>query len=326
MSNINDIAKLAGVAKSTVSRYLNGGSVSEKTRLKIDAVVKETGYQPNQFAQSLKRKRTNMIGVVIPRLNSYASNETLIGIESVMREINYQILIANTNLDTKREIEALKTFETSKIDGIILLATIITPELLACIKKIKVPVMIVGQNHPNLYTVIQNDYEAAKMLGAYFKTHQKDNLAYIGVSETDEAVGVNRKRGVIDGYEYPLDIYETTFSLNDAYQLGLKVLSEKDYNGIICATDNIALGILKAAHELKINVPKTLSIAGFGGYETTSIVSPQVTTMKYDYIVTGEVAARALLKRINDEEIPQIHVMPFTLEEKESVDIIRDAT
>ena len=72
MVTIIDIARLAGVAKSTVSRYLNGGAVSEETRHKIERVIKETGYVPNTFAQSLKAKRTGMISTIVPRLNSYA--------------------------------------------------------------------------------------------------------------------------------------------------------------------------------------------------------------------------------------------------------------
>lgn len=78
MVTINDIAKLAGVAKSTVSRYLNGGSVSRKTKETLDRIIQETEYVPNTFAQSLKVKQSNLIGIIIPRLNSYAINEILV--------------------------------------------------------------------------------------------------------------------------------------------------------------------------------------------------------------------------------------------------------
>ncbi|MBP9594842.1 MAG: LacI family DNA-binding transcriptional regulator, partial [Trichococcus sp.] len=85
MVTINDIAKMAGVAKSTVSRYLNGGAVSGKTKAKLDAIVAEHDYKPNKFAQSLKAKRTHMVGTIIPRLNSFATNEALRGLESSLR-------------------------------------------------------------------------------------------------------------------------------------------------------------------------------------------------------------------------------------------------
>ena len=82
MVTLQDIAKMAGVSKSTVSRYLNNGSVGKNTREKIDAIIKETGYQPNPFAQSLKAGKSNMIGVIIPRYDSPSTNEVLKGIDA----------------------------------------------------------------------------------------------------------------------------------------------------------------------------------------------------------------------------------------------------
>ena len=102
---INDIAQLAGVAKSTVSRYLNGGSVSRKTREKLDEIVRETGYSPNTFAQSLKAKRTNIVGTIIPRLDSYSSNEILEGIDQELWQRQLQLIITNSDQNVAREIE-----------------------------------------------------------------------------------------------------------------------------------------------------------------------------------------------------------------------------
>ncbi|MCE4958028.1 LacI family DNA-binding transcriptional regulator [Macrococcus caseolyticus] len=318
MNNILDIAKLAGVSKSTVSRYLNGGSVSDKTRQKLDKIVKETGYTPNQFAQSLKAKRTNMIGVIVPRLNSYASNETLLGIETYLRQHNYQTLIANTDLSSDLELNAIKTFHTSKVDGMILLATEVTPSHIALIQSIDKPILLVGQQHPQIHSIIQNDYEAGVTIGKYFKQFQFNNVAYLGVPEIDIAVGLKRKQGVKAGYAQKLDLFETTFKLKDATKAAQDLV--KQYQAIICATDNIALGVLKAAQQQGIKVPEQLSITGFGGYETTSIVTPMITTIRFPYFQTGERAASSLLRLIEDQEVPMLQEMTFTLDEKESVD------
>lgn len=318
MNNIANIAKLAGVSKSTVSRYLNGGSVSEKTRQKIDRIVKETEYAPNHFAQSLKAKRTNMIGVVVPRLNSFASNETLLGIETYLRESNYQTLIANTDLSVELELDAIRTFHQSKVDGIILLATEITDTHLALIKKINKPFLLVGQQYRNIHSIVQNDYAAGVLLGKYFKDLNIHNIAYLGVPETDIAVGKLRKEGVLKGYSKHVDIYETSFKLQDAINDAKRLVTR--YNAIICATDNIALGVLKAAETHNVRVPQELSITGFGGYETTSIVTPMITTVKFPYYETGTLAATSMLKLIDEEVVPILQEMHFELEEKESVD------
>src|SRR5699024_3228995 len=108
----------AGVAKSTVSRYLNNGSISQKTREKIEKIIKETGYTTNTYAQSLKAEKTNMIGVIIPRLNSASTNEVLEGIDATARKAGYQLVITNSNQENARELENIQTLQRQKVAGI----------------------------------------------------------------------------------------------------------------------------------------------------------------------------------------------------------------
>lgn len=320
--NISDIAKLAQVSKSTVSRYLNGGSISEKTRQKIDRVVKETGYSPNQFAQSLKARRTQMLGVIVPRLSSYASNQTLYGIETYLRPRKYQTIIVNTDLDQQLEINAIYTLAKNKVDGIIFLATTLTDAHIEAIQSINVPVILVGQSYDRIPSIVQNDYEAGRLIGQYFGKARFDRIAYFGVDASDKAVGIHRCRGVMDGlseYDKQADTYITSFKLKDAQNTAKSFLAQ--YDAVICATDNIALGVLKAAFDMRIDVPQTLSISGFGGYETTSIVTPMITTIVFPYEETGRIAALSMMKLLDHDEVPLVQRMDFKLDEKESVDI-----
>lgn len=322
--NIHDIAKIAGVSKSTVSRYLNGGSISTKTRDKIERVVIETGYAPNQFAQSLKAKRTQMIGVIVPRLNSFASNETLLGIETYLRQQHFQTIIVNTDLDVTLEINALYSLAKNKVDGILLFATQITEEHIKAFETVKTPVILVGQSYKDIHSIVQNDYEAGLAIGEYFGKTSLSRLAYLGVGAYDKAVGIHRKNGVLEGlkhFDKVADYYETTFKLSDAKERAKTLLS--DYEAIICATDNIALGVLKAAYELNLKVPEQLSISGFGGYETTSIVTPMITTVAFPYQKTGECAAVSMLALLDGKDVPYLQHMDFQILEKESVDITR---
>ena len=151
--NISDIAKLAGVSKSTVSRFLNNGSVSPATKRKITKIIEENNYQPNQFAQSLRARRTNLIGAIIPRMNSYAVDETIKGLVHQCNQHRYQLLLNYTGLEIDGEISALKTLSRSKVDGIVLMATHITEAHIEVIEKIDVPVIIVGQKHDRLYSI-----------------------------------------------------------------------------------------------------------------------------------------------------------------------------
>ncbi|WP_408010245.1 LacI family DNA-binding transcriptional regulator [Pseudalkalibacillus sp. A8] len=321
---IAEIAKLAGVAKSTVSRYLNGGSVSENTKLKIEQVIKETGYVPNTFARSLKAKKTSIVGTIVPRLNSYATSQTLIGIDEHLRENNYQLLISNTSQDLNREVESIYSLANQKIAGIILLATQITDRHLEAFDKINVPVLLVGQQNHHFYSVIHNDEHAGYEIGKYVISQGHKKIAYLGVTEEDIAVGVKRKRGFQKAVRYDneceVHYFETSFKLTEAIKKFPAIFETYKPSIFVCATDNIALGVLKAAQMRGLKIPKDLSITGFGGYEVTEIIHPSITTANFFYKEAGILAAKNIVKLINNEEIEKVTVSNFELIIRDSVD------
>ncbi|HWO95788.1 MAG TPA: LacI family DNA-binding transcriptional regulator [Bacillus sp. (in: firmicutes)] len=324
MITIADIAQLAGVAKSTVSRYLNGGSVSEVTKRKIEHVIKETGYTPNAFAQSLKAKKTNIIGTIVPRLDSYATSRTLIGIDERLREFQYQMLISNTSQNLEREIENIYTLAKQKVAGIILLATQITEAHLEAFHQLQIPVLAVGQQHQDVYSLIHNDEEAGYAIGKYVLKKGHRRIAYLGVTEKDIAVGVKRKEGFkraiqeVKGCE--VRFYETGFSMAESVVKVPSIIEEFHPSMLVCATDNIALGALKAANLKGLTVPVDLSITGFGGYELTEMMHPGLTTAKFYYKEAGEMAAQSIVKLVNGEEIPKLTLSNYEIIERESVD------
>ncbi|PEA54214.1 LacI family transcriptional regulator [Bacillus pseudomycoides] len=323
---ISDIAQIAGVAKSTVSRYLNGGSVSDVTKEKIKRAIQETGYIPNTFAQSLKAKKTNIIGTIVPRLDSYASSLTLIGIDEQLKELNYQMLISNSNQDLEREIESIYTLANQKVAGIILLATQVTDQHIEAFRKIDIPVLLVGQQHNEVYSFIHDDYGAAYHIGEYIHTKGHRKIGYLGVTEHDIAVGVNRKQGFKKAIDTKADCevkyYETSFNIEDAIQTASEIIEEFHPSILVCATDNIALGALKAAYMKGLRVPEDLSITGFGGYQVTGVIHPAVTTVKFYYKEVGQGAARNIVKLIDEEEIEKISISKYEIIERESVDNI----
>ncbi|MGG2066765.1 LacI family DNA-binding transcriptional regulator [Bacillus sp. S14(2024)] len=323
---ISDIAQIAGVAKSTVSRYLNGGSVSDATKEKIKRAIQETGYIPNTFAQSLKAKKTNIIGTIVPRLDSYASSLTLIGIDEQLKELNYQMLISNSNQDLEREIENIYTLANQKVAGIILLATQITDQHIEAFRKIDIPVLLVGQQHKEVYSFIHDDYGAAYDIGQYILAKGHKRIGYLGVGEHDIAVGVKRKQGFKEAVATKSDCevkyYETSFNIADAIGTASEIIEEFQPSILACATDNIALGALKAAYMRGLRVPEDLSITGFGGYQVTEVIHPALTTVKFYYKEVGQMAAGNIVKLINEEEIEKISISQYEIIERESVDNI----
>ena len=313
MVTINDIARKAGVAKSTVSRYLNNGSVSPETRSKIEEIIRETGYTPNNFARSLKAQKTNMIGVIIPRLSSASTNEVLSGIDERSRQLGYQLIITNSDQDSAREFENIQTLAKQKVEGIIMFARELTPDHIEAVKQTKTPFLFIGQKAEDIHSIIHQDYEAGEKVGKYALELGHRHFLFVGVPEKDRAVGVERKQGFLDkvraGNGVTVDTIETDFSRSSAYQKALKFLPETMATYIVCATDNIAVAVLKASKELGYSVPEDFSLSGFGGYEATAYVSPTITTVSYPYRETGLESVDKLVKLINKEEVPHVSEM-----------------
>jgi LacI family transcriptional regulator, sucrose operon repressor len=324
MSTISDIAKLAGVAKSTVSRFLNGGSVGEATKKKIEQAIKETGYIPNPFAQSLKAKRTNIIGTIVPRLDSFASSQTLIGIDEQLKRMNYQMLISNTSQNLDREIESIYSFANQKMAGIILLATEITAQHIEAFEAIKVPVLLIGQEHENFHSLIHDDFNAGYEMGRYVLEKGYRKIAYLGVTERDISVGVKRKQGFKKAIEEVADcevrFYETLFKIPAAQASAMEIINDFQPSIFVCATDNIALGVLKAAYAEGMTIPKDLAVTGFGGYDVTEIIHPGLTTAKFFYKDAGQTAARHIVELVNERSVEKVTISKFEIIERESVD------
>lgn len=304
MATIQDIAKKAGVTKSTVSRYLNGGSISVETAQKIEKVIKEENYTPSPFARSLKAKFSSMIGVIVPRVDSSATALTLMGIDEVVEELNYEFIMNNSRQDSKREIKAIETFARNKVAGIILIATEITSNHIKAIKKCPVPVVIVGQEHHEIHSVIHDDYQAGFELVENLAEIGYHEITYVGVSKQDHAVGVVRKDGVFSGAKVhkfdKIEQLEGDFSTQKALQIGMDLFKDETHSLVIAATDNIAVALMKAAQQCGRKIPEEVAIAGFGGYEIGQFMNPTLTTVEYQFKEAGKVSMKVLEKLIRN--------------------------
>ncbi|PLS17440.1 LacI family transcriptional regulator [Bacillus sp. M6-12] len=326
-TTINDIAELAGVAKSTVSRYLNGGHVSEKTKAKIRKVIEETNYEPNSFAQSLKAKKTNFIGVIAPTLDSFVTSTVLMAIDEELRKREYTTLIISTSKHVHREIESLISLSRQKVDGIILIATGVTDKHIETIKAIQIPVLIVAQEVDQCNCIINNDYDAGYEMGRYIAGKGHQSVAYIGVTESDIAVGQRRKQGIMDALAQAgvtdVHTFLSGFDFQDAARVTKDMLESYTPTAIICATDTIAFGAMKTISRLGKKVPEDISLTGFGGYNISEVIHPALTTIRFKNQATGVMAAKAIMKMTDGEEVPLLQVTGFDFLEGESVKKIK---
>ena len=194
----SDIAKLAGVSSAAVSRYLNGGPLSEQKRAVIQAVVEKTGYSPDTAAQTLRTGKVRQVGVIVPSISSQSVGQITSGIAAEQGASRYLMLLADTELDEQMELEYLTALQRNHVAGIILLGYDSSPQLCKALKDCRVPVVVTGQRFADLPCVYNDDRAAARDLTRKMLEHGRRNIVYIGGSEQDAATGIARRQGVQD--------------------------------------------------------------------------------------------------------------------------------
>lgn len=320
---IQDIANMVNVSKSSVSRYLNNGYVSEEKAEKIREAIEKTGFETNFFAKRLKTKQSKLIGIILPRIDSVTVGKLLTGINKKLESEGYQGIILISELSVEKELSHINSLYQQGVDGIIVNSIAITKEHIKLVNRLNIPVIFTGQKNSLVDCIKINDYEAGKIMGNFFKEKNHKRVVFIGVSEEDEAVGIDRKNGFIsafkDGNENSrVDFIQADFSFMKGYEKSKEALDFKP-TAIICATDNICLGVLRYLHENKIGVPEEVSVAGFGGYDVGSVSYPTLTTIAFNYEAIGNQAAQGILDLINDKELTNEEEASLDLIERESV-------
>ena len=298
---ITEVAKLAGVSKSTVSRYLNNGYISLEKQERVRAAIAETGFKSNFFAKRLKTKDSKLVGIVLPRMDSVSVGKLLSGMTRIFEPAGYQSLLLLSDLSVEKELANIESLQQQGVDGIIVDSVGITEQHLELAKASGVPLVITGQQAEGLDCIKIDDYGAGRMMGAYLRSQGHLRAVFAGVTETDTAVGIERRRGFVEafttgGREAVVDFVRTGFDFLSAYNKAPEILSCKP-TVIVGATDNISLGILRYLHEGGIKVPQEISVTGFGGYDVGAVVYPALTTIFFDYELVGMKVARFLLDK-----------------------------
>ena len=321
---IVDIAKMAGVGSTTVSRYFNGGNLKKETREKIKKIVEEYNYTPNTFAKALKGTDSKIIGVIVPCLHSYVSSNTLKYIDKNLKENNYETLIMNADFDEEKQLDYIRKLARMNVDGIILLPTTMSKSYESTIKSIDVPVVLLGQEGEYTYSVEYNDFNAARDLANFVLASGHRKIAYLGVGEEDIAVGYYRKLGFMTTLEKynlsPIEVLVTNFGMEDSYRLTNENIDKlKKATCLICATDNLAYGAIKALEENGLNVGTDYSVAAFGDYASSALLKSPLTTIKFDLEDAAKKTVEMLLNVIKKKETEMKILIGYDLKTRSSV-------
>lgn len=318
MTNIKDLAKAAGVSITTVSRALNGYSdVSEKTRNRIKKLAEEMSYRPNAQAQSLVLKRTNTIGVILSEIKrSNAKDafafEALCGINDRASELNYDILLFSTNPNKQMKKSYSDLCRERAVDGAILQGL-----------KMNDPYLKEVVDQPHFPCVLIDIPVAGDRVG-----HVTTDNVYGARDAVRHLVELGHRRiGMVNGYDeaavsherlsgYMLGLQEAgiayepdlvadgRFSEEGGAEAARAMLERHpDVTAIFCASDLMALGVLKAAESLGLSVPGDLSVVGYDDISIASYCSPSLTTIRQERYDIGYQAAQLLIDMLEGREV-----------------------
>lgn len=312
---ISDIAKMAGVSSAAVSRYLNGGPLSAEKRAAIHQVVEQTGYRPDAAAQTLRTGKINQIGVITPSISSQSVGLVTAGIADELDTSRYLMLLANTELEEQRELSYLAAMQRNRAAGIILMGTVCTPAHAQAFRECKVPLVVTGQRFADVPCVYNDDHSAMRELCEKMLARGRKKIVYIGGPEKDLAAGLERRLGVQealiaagrDGERMPR-ISCSSFTIENGALCMKELLARcPELDGVLCATDTLALGALSVLKAQGRTVGTDVGLAGVGDNWADTVVEPALSTVHFYQRQVGVEAARMLLRLIeeqNGEKLP----------------------
>jgi LacI family transcriptional regulator len=314
---IYDIAKILRLSPATVSRALNDHpAIKKQTKILINEKAAELGYRSNTFASNLRTRKTNTLGVIVPRLNSNFMSAVLAGMEEIANNVGYNLLISQSLESAGKEQANAKTMFNSRVDGLLVSIAYDTDSFdhFETLINRNIPVIFFDRviDHPQCTTVIIDNNQAG-----YEATRHLLEEGYRKIMHVTGDVKRNVYSGRLDGYkralaEWKLPIDESLILRTDLSQEAgiaaaerLHSMAEKP-DGIFIANDLCAVTCMKALKEKGYNIPGDVAIVGFNNDPVSQVVEPHLTTVFYPGYLMGKTAMKAMINQLNGNKLADV--------------------
>lgn len=327
MSTIKDVAKLAGVSTSTVSRAISQRVfVEEETRQKVLRAVEELGYQPNMFAKALKDGRTNTIAFLIPDINSLFYPEVMKSIERYASEKGYSTILCNNNEDIQKEKQTMKMLLNRRVDGILCMSVEDDVSHWAQFQRESdIPVVLVNRSVSDGISCVSIDNE----YGGYLMTKALLERGHVKIAGMFGDFGRQRFRDRYLGCrrameEFGIQDYKRYFiydvdTVEEAYQRTLEMLEREDRpTAMFASMDILAIGAYQAFYKKGLSIPEDISVAGFDNIYMTRYMMPPLTTYAAPIQALAEKSVDCLLELMRDKNQVFHEVLRGELLERDS--------
>jgi LacI family kdg operon repressor len=309
---INDIAKLTGVSKTTVSRYLNGryGKMSAETRTKITQAITETGYHVNRQAQAITKKQTFVIGVIVADVENIFSSMLFKGADAVFENQQYQLMLMNSDNSIARERSQIERLLSLRVDGLILQPMSKRAADYQILLDNHVPTVMVDRqvDQLNWPMVVTDNYHYSKLLVDYMIRLRYQKVIVVSEAVDDNTARQSRYHAVQDSCEkqgIPFELIEIDSTTSD----------EKLYSQLVAVTNDLQLKVavyalkgtllMRIVHILStysVEVPQSLGLAAFDDWDWATLTTPQITTIQQNPQLMGQRAAEVLLTTLSEPD------------------------
>ena len=302
--SIKDIARLAGVSHSTVSRALNHSPlIPAETAERIQRIAEEKGYTASAVARSLVTRRTEAIGVVVTSIADPFNGEVVAGIEEVANREGYSVILATSQADPKREMTVVRSFRERRVDGILVASSRLGAQYQTLLDDLEAPIVLLNNQHPSelAHSVSIDNIDGGYQATAHLISLGHTEIAYIGDQsglESDE----ERLRGFQTAMKNArLKVRKDLIVRGDGKQPAgreraaqLLALAHRP-TAIFCYNDMTALGAFEAVQSQGLGVGEDVSVVGFDDLFFTASLQPPLTTFRQPKRDLGRQAMQLLL-------------------------------
>ncbi len=305
--NIKRVAKIAEVSVATVSRVLNHPErVSPETRERVLTVIREKNYTPNWFARGLNHAKTNTIAILVPAFVNDIYQEIIAGIETVAHKKRIAVFLCDTHNDRSAEYEYLSMVVERRVDGVVLVSSLLEGEETELLHSAKVPCVAVG---PNWTDGCRAHCSIDQAGGVYHLTRHMLEMGhrrlYLLVSNAHQGEREEIERGFLDACaEVPItgEVHIGEDNVRGGYLVGKKLLQHNRSGvALITRSSHQAFGVMQAAQEVSAPIPEKIAIASMTGSPMSAVVSPPLTHLDQPAVRLGMVSARMLFDMVEHE-------------------------
>lgn len=326
MANLKDVAKQAGLSVNTVSRVLNNrGYISEKTKEKVYRVMKEMNYQPNEMARALFRKKSNMIGLIIPTISHPFFAELTSYLEYYADLKGYKLLLCNSNRDVQKEVEYIGMLQKNQADAIIMGSAVLDVQHYL---HLDLPVVsfdrVISEDIP---VVTSDNLEggrlAARLLiskGCHHPVHIYRGIDgpqhnFMLASLRRQGYEEEIKRAGLAPLQLQLEVTGGSYTGGDT-AIAAYLQEHPEIDGVFASSDVIAAEAIHACNLLGKEIPSEVRIIGYDDVQLASQISPRLSTVRQPVQEMSEAIIEQAVQQIEGQTVPKVNTFPVTLVER----------